>query len=177
MCNSEFGRENQLQRNREEDCRRSPMQRGLRDCACHILQFCNDCVAAADYRSFIKWMKWMAAVRWSGLRLLFVLPNLRRHCSAGTQRNPPLSSSPRSRSFQRLKQGNTNEQEKNSIQRIFVISGAQVVKCRPSAGPRLYYFACSFAVLEGMFIDAGTLDSSCCMCESRLVYTMRIWFA
>jgi hypothetical protein len=30
-------------------------------------------LAAADYRGFIKWMKWMAAARWSGLRLLLYL--------------------------------------------------------------------------------------------------------
>ena len=47
-------------------------------------------IAAAS----LKWMKWMAAARWSGLRLLFyVVPDLRRHCAVKTT-NPRSSSSP-----------------------------------------------------------------------------------
>jgi len=34
----------------------------------------------------LKWMKWMAAARWSGLRLLFV-PDLRRHYARRTMKS------------------------------------------------------------------------------------------
>jgi hypothetical protein len=45
-------------------------------------------LAAADYRGFIKWMKWMAAARWSGLRLLlYLLADLRRHCVGRTTKS------------------------------------------------------------------------------------------
>jgi hypothetical protein len=41
----------------------------------------------------LKWMKWMAAAWWSGLRLLFCT-DVRRH-DVGGQRTSPSSSSPR----------------------------------------------------------------------------------